>query len=164
MLTNDMNSLTLPLRLKILDEFLNDSQKDWTMEFLELEKNRKEVTEKQKSDRLAKRVKNTSPSSELAKYTGIYHDLMYGDARIEIVKNGLKLTLLPAKDLFVSNMEHWHFDTFRIKFKDDFLPEGFVTFQFNSNAEITGFKINLPNPDFNFYNLDFKKISHSLIK
>ena len=164
MLTNDMNSLTLPLRLKILDEFLNDSQKDWAKEFLELEKNRKEITEKQKSDRLAKRVKNTSPSLELAKYTGIYHDLMYGDARIEIVNKELNLTLLPAKDLFVSNMEHWHFDTFRIQFKDEFLPEGFVTFFFNSDAEITGFKIDLPNPDFHFYNLDFKKISHGLMK
>jgi hypothetical protein len=54
-------------------------------------------------------------------------------------------------------MSHWHFDTFRIKFKDPFLPEGFVNFDKNSNGEITGFTIDLPNPDFHFYNLYFKR-------
>jgi hypothetical protein len=68
------------------------------------------------------------------------------------------LTLLPTKELFTSPMQHWHYDTFRIKFRDPFLPPGFVTFSLNADAEITGFKIDLPNPDFHFFNLDFKRV------
>ncbi len=82
---------------------------------------------------------------------------MYGPARIELIDNELWLTLLPTKEVFASKMEHWHHDTFRIRFRDEFLPEGFVTFSFDSNGEVIGFKIDLPNPDFHFFNLDFQK-------
>ena len=58
--------------------------------------------------------------------------------------------------MFISEMSHWHFDTFNIKFNDPFLPEGFVTFNKNLKGEITDFTIDLPNPDFHFYNLKFE--------
>ncbi|MFQ5753297.1 MAG: serine hydrolase, partial [bacterium] len=159
-LTNDLNNLTGALRYKILDTFLTGRQKDWAKEYLQYKKAREKRLEKQKSERAAKRAKNTTPSLELAGYTGTYQDKMYGNAKVEIKNNELWLTLLPTKEKFVSKMEHWHYDTFRIKFKDEFLPEGFVTFSFNSNGEVTGFKIDLPNPDFHFFNLDFKKINN----
>jgi len=63
---------------------------------------------------------------------------------------------LPTKELFTSKMEHWHFDTFRIKFNDPFLPQGIVTFNKNSRGKIIEFTIDLPNPDFHFYNLIFE--------
>lgn len=157
-LTNDMSNLCNALRYKILDEYLNNNQKDWAAEYLQYKKANEETLEKQKSERDAKRAKNTEPSLELAAYCGTYNDKMYGDAQIALNKN-LFITLLPAKEKFCSKMEYWHHDTFRIKFKDEFLPEGFVTFSFNAYGEITGFKIDLPNPDFHFFNLDFKKIN-----
>jgi hypothetical protein len=54
-------------------------------------------------------------------------------------------------------MEHWHYDTFKISL-DDYLPDGYITFDFNSKAEVTGFKIDLPNPDFHFNDLYFEKV------
>ena len=157
-LTNDMNILTGALRFKILDLFLNDSDRDWAADFLQFKKRRDEAKEKRDAEKAAKRAVNTKPSLELAQYAGTYQDEMYGNARIEIESDQLKVTLLPTKEKFVSKMEHWHHDVFRIKFKDEFLPEGFVTFGFNSDGEVTGFKIDLPNPDFHFFNLDFKKL------
>ena len=157
-LTNDMNGLPGALRYKILDMFLNDSQTDWAAKYLEMMKKYEEAEEERKSERYAKRNKKTKPSLDLVGYTGTYTDKMYGNARIEIENKKPKLTLLPTKEKFVSSMDHWHHDTFRIKFKDEFLPEGFVTFGFNADGEITGFTIDLPNPDFHFYNLDFKKV------
>ncbi len=157
-LTNDMNSLTTALRYKILDMFLNDKNKDWAGEVLNSSKEREEKLAEREALLEEKRFKNTEPSLELKAYEGLYRDKMYGDAKIEMRNGKLWLTLIPTKVKFYSPMEHWHFDTFMIKFADEFLPEGFVTFNFNSNAEITGFKIDLPNPDFNFYNLDFKKL------
>ena len=157
-LTNDMNNLTGALRYRILDAFLNDQEKDWAAEYLEMRQKYEEAKEKQTSDRYAKRIEDTEPSLEPVAYTGVYTDKAYGNAQIEMENKHLKQTLLPTEEKFVSRMEHWHFNTFRIKFKDEFLPEGFVTFRLNTDAEITGFSIDLPNPDFHFYNLDFKKI------
>lgn len=161
-LTNDSNYLRNAVRMKILNLFLNDSDKDWSAEFLEMKKKHEAAAEERKAERKAKRAKESKPSLTLAEYTGSYEDKMYGPARIELVDSELWLTLLPTKEVFVSKMEHWHYDTFRIKFRDEFLPEGFITFSFDSNGEVIGFKIDLPNPDFHFFNLDFKKQDNSV--
>ncbi|NIR50435.1 serine hydrolase [candidate division KSB1 bacterium] len=157
-LTNDMNRLPNALRYKILDTFLNEGDKDWAQYYLELKNRREQGEQKRMAERKAKRAKNTQPSLDLSQYTGTYNDQMYGDATVELKDGQLWLTLVPTKDIFVSAMQHWHYDTFRIKFRDEFLPEGFVTFRFDSNGEVTGLKIDLPNPDFHFNNLDFKKV------
>ncbi|MEE9429579.1 MAG: DUF3471 domain-containing protein [Melioribacteraceae bacterium] len=142
---------------KVTDLFLNEKNTDYVeIEFQKkIKKEEKLKFTKEKRDSL--RQKETAPSLQLEKYVGVYNDKMYGDAEINFTDNKLTLTLLPTKILFISEMKHWHFDTFRIKFNDDFLPEGFVTFSFDSNANIKSFKIDLPNPDFHFYNLEFEK-------
>lgn len=156
-LTNELSGLVNPLRMKILDLFLNDKDVDYVTEGIEAAKKYREEDEALRNERYAKRIEGTSPSFALSDYTGAYEDKMYGKAIIEENESGIKLTMVPTKDLFTSGLEHWHFNTFRIKFNDPFLPHGFVTFEFNADGKITGFKIDLPNPDFHFYNLNFKK-------
>jgi len=157
-LTNDMNILPGALRYKILDMFYNDNDFDWAAQYLGYKTRMNNAEEKAEKERDESRVSGTSPSLELDGYTGNYIDKMYGDAEVVMENDELVLTLLPTKELFTSPMEHWHYDTFRIKFVDDFLPYGFVTFSFDSNGKVTGFKIDLPNPDFHFFNLDFKRL------
>jgi hypothetical protein len=160
-LTNNMNYVPALLRYKILDLFLTKNQKRKTdrekiiLEMIEKQEKRKKD---QKAEREQKRVKSTTPSLALGKYVGVYEDRVYGKAKIGLEMKKLVLTLLPTKDVFTSPMDHWHYNTFRIRFKDESLPNGFVTFDFNSDGKITGFTIDLPNPDFHFHHLDFKKI------
>ena len=91
-------------------------------------------------------------------YSGHFEDKMYGPAKIVMEKDGtLTFEMTPSKELFTATLEHWHFDTFRFKFKDPFLPEGFLTFESDSDGNITGFTVDLPNPDFHFFNLHFEK-------
>jgi CubicO group peptidase (beta-lactamase class C family) len=161
LLSNDMNLLVRALRGKILDLFLKGGDTDWAAEFLYLQKQRKEKMRADAAERRKNRAEGTRPSLDLVRYAGLYRDKMYGDARVELASDALRLTLLPTRDWFVSPMEHWHHDTFRIEFKDPFLPEGFVTFELNSKGEVTGFKIDLPNPDFHFFNLDFERIDET---
>jgi hypothetical protein len=66
--------------------------------------------------------------------------------------------MLPTKELFNSEMKSWHYNSYQVEFKDKFLPFGIVTFEANSKGEPIGFKIDLPNPDFHFYKMDFKKV------
>jgi CubicO group peptidase (beta-lactamase class C family) len=158
-LTNDMNSLPTALRYVILDLLFNRNKQNWLDLFYQFKNQQEERQQNLERIRKEERIPNTKPSLELDRYTGLYEDTMYGKAKIDMRNGKLILTLLPTKEKFTSSMEHWHFDTFRIRFKDQFLPEGFVTFDFNTQREITCFKIDLPNPDFHFHNLDFRKVN-----
>ena len=124
---------------------------------MKIKKGEKKDIQNKNSLKKEERIENTTPSYGLKKYANIYSDKMYGDAEIVYDNGKLILTLLPTARLFTSEMTHWHFDTFRIKFKDPFLPEGLVTFNKDSKGKITGFTIDLPNPDFHFYNLNFER-------
>lgn len=156
-LTNGMNPLPLAISQQILDLAFGNPEADWAADYLERVKQRDERMKSFETEKEENRIEGTSPSLELAGYTGNYNDNSYGESSIELINDKLVLTL-PAKDVFVSEMEHWHNDTFKIKFKDEYLPEGFVTFDFNARGEVTAFKIDLPNPDFHFNDLYFEKI------
>lgn len=156
-LTNDMTAIVNPVAFKIIDMLLNDKNEDYIADAVKNTKRRNKYYSDQIAERDSLRIPDTKPSLSLEKYAGIYTDKMYGDAEIKFENDKLTLSLLPTKELFTSRMEHWHNDTFRIKFSDPFLPQGFVTFSFNSNSQIESFTIDLPNGDFHFYNLKFER-------
>jgi hypothetical protein len=141
-----------------LDQFKDGpSEKDWVSTFLGYSKRYQAYLSKKDEERLSKRGKGKAniPMEDLV---GEYEDEVYGKAVIEKKDGKLNLRMLPSEDIFTSSLEHWQQNTYRIQFKDKFLPEGFVTFNVNANGEVIDFKIDLPNPDFHFYNLDFKRL------
>lgn len=99
---------------------------------------------KQLTARNASRVANTSPSLESAAYAGTYTDKMYGDIFIGNNANGLSISFSHTP-LFTGRLSHWHYDTFKINWSDPRVPDGYVTFSFNAQGEITGFSIDQPN-------------------
>ena len=143
----------------IVDIATEKSTHDWIQYYADI----KEKSEKSENEYRQKRLttQDTSMKPDLApqKFTGLYQDKMYGKAEIKIENQELICTLLPAKEVFTSKMKHWNKNTYRVDFKDPFLPFGLVTFEMNHSNEVTGFKIDLPSHDFHFKNLDFKKIN-----
>ncbi|MCD6090174.1 MAG: serine hydrolase [Bacteroidales bacterium] len=157
-LTNTLSSFPSALEYHLLAELMDDKSRDWLDLFMGF-KTRGEAQEKaEEQQRLASRIEGTHPRLELKKYIGTYEDKMYGKAEITLVNEKLHLVFLPAKHLFYSDMEHWNNDTFKIKFADEFLPAGYIIFDFDSWNKILGFKIDLKSSDFHFFNLDFKKL------
>lgn len=156
-LTNDMSSLPQAMMYKSLDELLpgNDST-DWAGLYHSFSLRYEESLKKRQEEINSNRIRNTEPDLKLKEYEGIYTDAMYGDAKIEMRKGQLFLTLLPTEDIFQSSMEHWQNNRFEIHFKDIYLPRGFVDFHVEGR-EVQYFTIDLPNPDFHFYNLKFIK-------
>ena len=158
-LANQISGVVGALDRKILDFFLTDSVKtDWAQLYLDYEMRTEARKVKTDSIQETARIKDTKPSLQMENYTGIYEDKMYGKAEVKIKDGQLFVTLLPTAELFHSSMEHWHFDTFKIEFNDPFLPPGFVTFSIDGRGKIAGFTIDLKNPDFHFYKLDFVKV------
>jgi hypothetical protein len=84
---------------------------------------------------------------------------MYGKAQIKMSGGEMICTFLPAKHVFTSKMTYWNKNTYRVDFKDPFLPFGLIKFELNNAKKVIGFKIDLPSSDFHFKNLDFKKIN-----
>lgn len=158
--TNKNSSLYLPVMYKILDTFMageGDEQKDWSAIFLEREKKNKEFEAKQKKERSEKRVLNTKPSADLKKYVGTYKSKLYGDATVGLQDGSLYVQFVPTK-MFHGKLNHWHYDTFTLQFPDvPSLPEGTVNFVLDANGEVEEMRIDIPNPDFDFTELEFRK-------
>jgi CubicO group peptidase (beta-lactamase class C family) len=159
-LTNSETPLNIIMQNKVFDIFLNITPKrDWSAEYLERTKRGKEAAAKAEQQIEASRVKDTKPSLALEKYAGTFVSTLYGDAKIEIENGKLVLRLVPAPT-FVADLEHWHYDTFRLTWRDSVVypfPKGFVTFTLNAQGQTEQMKIDCPNADFNFDELEFKR-------
>jgi CubicO group peptidase (beta-lactamase class C family) len=159
-LTNSETPLSTILANKIFDMFLGVAPRDWSADFQARSKESEEAS-RTAAEKLEKaRVPNTKPSLALSEYAGTYSGTMFGDAKVTNEDGKLVLRLLPSS-LFVGDLEHWHFDTFRVKWRDSIVypfPRGFVTFTLNPQAKPDEMKIDVPNPDFDFKELEFRRV------
>ncbi|NVO11376.1 MAG: serine hydrolase [Bacteroidales bacterium] len=157
-LTNCNNSVYNPLVFKTLDVLLGGKDTDWSQLMLENLKKQQEVEKKNNLEEEQKRVKDSHPTLSLKEYEGLYGGELYGNATITNENGSLKLSFVPAPQ-FHSILKHWQYDTFSIQFPDfPSLPEGKVTFIINAAGKVEEMRVNVPNPDFDFKELVFKKL------
>lgn len=156
-LANGETYITFAVTDKVLDLYFGDGKADPVAEMLPQVKARDERNSKRLAARDSARVEGTTPSAGVEKIAGTYEDKIYGEAVITNTDGNAVLTLSPAKDLFTGKLEHWHHDTWKWNHIDPFLEPGWITFTFDTDHNVTGFKIDLVSPDFHFYKLDFKR-------
>ena len=156
-LTNDETILPFAVTNRVLESYLTDEPKDWVGMYGKYHESQKERKQKAIDDRLAEKNKKKKPTFNTEDVVGIYEDAMYGEAEVSMNGKAMHFVMKPTADWFHADMEHWVGNTYRVQLNDPFLPDGFVTFDVDSHGKVVGFKIDLPNPDFHFYNLDFKK-------
>lgn len=162
-LTNSETPLSNILVNKVFDTFLGVPARDWSADYLARAKQGKEAAAAAAKKVEDSRVPDTKPSLPLAAYAGAYTGAMFGDARVEVVDGKLVLRLVPSPN-FVGDLEHWHFDTFRIKWRDSIVypfPRGFVTFTINPRGRPEEMKLDVPNPDFDFKELEFRRVNEA---
>lgn len=158
-LTNSETGAIGIMRNKIFDVFLDAPKRDWNAEALKRAQDGKVREEKEAKKIDESRVKNTRPSLSPKDYTGIYSSEMYGDVTISEENGKLVLRLNPAPN-FVADLEHWHYDTFQIKWRSSVnynFPRGWVTFTLDGQGKTDVLKIDQPNNDFWFYELELKR-------
>ncbi|OLE67405.1 MAG: hypothetical protein AUG74_10800, partial [Bacteroidetes bacterium 13_1_20CM_4_60_6] len=162
-LTNSETALGTILVNKVFDTFLGVPARDWSAEIMARVKQGEAADKVEEQKIEASRVPNTKPSLALAGYTGTFTGEMYGDARVTEENGHLVLRLVAAPN-FVGDLEHWHYDTFRIKWRDSIVypfPKGFVTFTLSPEGKVDQLKLDVPNPDFDFKELEFHHIESS---
>lgn len=157
-LTNAYSSMYYPVQYMILDAFLGTDGKDWGAMFLEYSKRRQGWEAKRLKEEEEARVKKTKPSLDLKEYVGTYGGDLYGNAKVSLEKGILVLRFDPAPGL-TSDLSHWHYDTFNLEFRDlKSLPDGKVNFIIGPDGKVNEMRIDVPNPDFDFTELEFKRI------
>jgi CubicO group peptidase (beta-lactamase class C family) len=99
------------VRNSLADHLLGGEKRDWNS-FLQAQlKKTEETNKKREEDFEAKQHKNTKPSRDRAAYAGSYEAVGYGEAHVSIENGGLAFQW----SRFTVPLEHFHFDTFRIK-------------------------------------------------
>ena len=98
------------------------------------------------------------PSLSLEEYTGRYGGDMYGDATISVDGGGLVLRLLPNPDL-VADLTHLHHDTFLLEWRETFawFGSGVASFLLDPYGQVTEVKLDVPNDDLWFHELELKR-------
>jgi CubicO group peptidase (beta-lactamase class C family) len=125
-LTN-MNATPLPtiVMRTAFDRLLGERGKDWSADLRRtFEKQRAAAREtERRADSL--RVRGTTPSLPLAAYAGTYEDSLYGEVKVTHEGGRLVATRGPA---FVGDLEHWHYNTFRARWRNRALGSGMLNF------------------------------------
>jgi CubicO group peptidase (beta-lactamase class C family) len=158
-LTNSETPLASFMTSKVFDVFLGVAPRDWSAELLARAAQGKAASAAEERKIEAARITGTKPSLALASYAGSYTGEMFGEARIAEENGKLILRLVPSPN-FVGDLEHWHHDTFRVKWRESVsypFPRGFVTFTLNARGQVDEMKIDVPNPDFDFKELEFRR-------
>jgi CubicO group peptidase (beta-lactamase class C family) len=165
-LSNSETPASTILVNKTFDLFTAAPARDWSANYLEQRKASASARQEAEKRVEQERAVNTRPSLDLAGYAGTYTGQMYGDAKVAIEEGRLVLRLVPAPN-FVGDLEHWQYDTFRVKWREGIVypfSKGFVTFVINARGQVEEMKIDVPNPDFDFNELEFKRVKRQALR
>lgn len=157
-LTNSMTGIGSALTYRIMDAFVGAPERDWSAENLPGFQRSLEGFQKRIQDRIAPAAQGTSPSHPLEDYSGTFKCPMYGDARVALENGRLVLQLLPFPDL-VADLEHLHYDTFKVKWRKTFawFGEGTAHFVADAKGRFTKLELDIPNDDLWFDELKFAR-------
>lgn len=158
-LTNSESPEFAVMMNKILDVMVGAPIHDYNADAIARDQANKKADAEEVAKVDAARLPNTKRSLAIESYAGTYSSQMYGDVTVATENGKLVMRLGPAPN-FVADLEHWHLDTFQIHWRPTVnynFPRGFVTFTIDRNAKTDQLKIDQPNNDFWFYELDLKR-------
>jgi hypothetical protein len=159
-LTNTMKNMGPWLVYDIVDAYLGDSVRDWSGYGLERDNRSKTAFANRMDSFRDARVEGTSPTLERDNIEGTYHDDLYGGIVVATEEGTLRLTFPRSPDLNAT-LEHFHYDTYEIKWDQTHSWFDFGTVQFESNhkREVVGMSFSVPNEDIFFEEINPKKVN-----
>jgi CubicO group peptidase (beta-lactamase class C family) len=138
---SSMNGSTFPttVMLRALDHQLQRKPKDWSAE-MRARADSQQTQARAAQARAQARVPNTKPSLPLSEYVGTYVDSLYGTAKVTEEKGTLHFAFGPT---WRGPLEHWHFDTFRMRLDTPVLPPAPVHFRLNPAGKVEDVQVDL---------------------
>ncbi len=140
--------------LTVMDSLLGLEPVDWAgAARLEDQKLREAALNRQKAFE-AGRVKGTRPALNVADYCGVYQDALYGQVSVLETDGHLVLSFCKTP-AFTADLEHWHYDTFLLKWRDPYIPAGLLSFPLDSKGRPTRLVFDQPN----LLDVDFSELN-----
>jgi CubicO group peptidase (beta-lactamase class C family) len=163
-LTNAMTGIGDALVMRVIDAYLPPStglrERDWSVEGLE----RARAQQRTRAARVANvrqvHVPGTRPSLPIQLYAGRYTGRFYGDAVVTLEHGTLVMRLL-ANPQLVADLAHLQLDTFVLAWRHDFpwFSEGTAQFILNKDGQVAELRLDVPNEDFWFDEIDLRKVA-----
>ena len=139
------------LMWRVLDAYSGAPARDWSTEFLALYGGLKNEADKERAEREAKRVAGTRPSRSAEHYAGTYINPVYGDLKISAADGVLRMQFGPMPEN-AGTLQHWHFDTYRVKLGDGRYGWNMISFGMAPDGSIRTVRMD-DSPDFEFTRL-----------
>ncbi len=128
----DHAELRHALMYKVFDLFgPAGSIRDWSADFLKLYAGLRAEGRAAERKLESQRVAGTRPSLPLERYAGNYADSLYGTVSVSYSANALHLRYGTS---LVADLEHWHYDSFRVRYSDRWLGKGMATFALDARG------------------------------
>jgi CubicO group peptidase (beta-lactamase class C family) len=121
------------LMYTVFDRFGGRAERDWSAELIKLYGDLAKRQEEQRKRAEAKRVSGTSPSLPLERYAGTYSDPLYGTIEVKVDQGALRF----AYGSGAGTLTHWHFNTFRAEWSEEWRQPGMLTFILDAQGEPT---------------------------
>jgi CubicO group peptidase (beta-lactamase class C family) len=104
------------------------------------------------------RAKDSQPSLALSGYAQAYRDAWYGRAVVSVEDGGLRMKMEPTPAMDGS-LKHFQHNTFVVKWKDNTIPDAFVTFHLNRQGKVERMVMeatsDLADFSFDYHHLEF---------
>ena len=118
-------ALTNALFLRVVDAYLGGPAADWSAELRRVRNDQMARDSADEAKQEHERVTGTKPTLDLAAYAGSYRNEMYGDVTVTLEQSALMMRFGP---FYTGDLRHWHFDTFKSKWRDPEEGEDLITF------------------------------------
>jgi CubicO group peptidase (beta-lactamase class C family) len=123
---------------KVFDAYVGAPDRDWSVELKALYDSVDARQAERRAEREAQRVRDTRPTLPLDAYAGTYADSALGAVTVRVADGRLTF----SQSAFLTGvLEHWHFDTFAIRWDRGWLQPTLVTFRIGPDGTVTGAEV-----------------------
>jgi CubicO group peptidase (beta-lactamase class C family) len=135
----------------IVDHYLGLANTDWIAAFKAADEQERREADETMKKQAASRAAESKSSLPIEKYAGRYTDAWYGVASIRM-EDGKPVFRLERTPKAVGDLEHWQYDTFKVRWRDRTIEDAFVTFTLKPDGGIDHFTMAAVSPlaDFSF--------------
>jgi hypothetical protein len=110
---------------RVFDAYLGNPPRDWSGDLLKLYGGIRAAGDSASRRAEARRIPNTHPSLSLDRYAGTYADSLAGDINVSFESGKLRLR---SSSTHAGTLEHWEYDTFRVRWDNAWEGTSFATF------------------------------------
>ena len=128
---------------KVIDLWTGAPSRDWNAECLKLYGEINAKAKQADAEREAKRVKDTEPSHPLESYAGSYSHPTWGPVEVKFENGSLALRFGPSPRN-TGTLEHWHYDTFRVRLGDGRYGWTYIGFNTGLDGDVSALVFNDP--------------------